>query len=241
MAIREGRCPNCGSIINVETEKDNHCVFCWAKVDPAKAISLAEDVGDYVFPNEKFDPPAESAKSAALSAYRNGVQYGAKQRRTTSAQPVAKKPKEQRLSAAEQVAKLNESFAMPELKVNKRVLVTALSVVAIVVVAIVAWAVPSVHSRNIHRTEIINKIQPDKNALADIALQGMHNTKLIAVDQGSGDAKKAEAILKAYTEAYTAAYKLDKEPTNLELQYFSKTKSFVANRKSGTVKVSELK
>ncbi len=59
MALKEGRCPNCGSILMLDPEQEKgHCLYCDAVFDNAKAFALAENVGDYVFPHEE-QPPYE--------------------------------------------------------------------------------------------------------------------------------------------------------------------------------------
>ncbi|MDD7401493.1 MAG: hypothetical protein SPK23_04080 [Eubacteriales bacterium] len=54
MALKEGRCPNCGSILMLDPQQDKgHCLYCDAVFDNTKAFALSENLGDYVFPNEK--------------------------------------------------------------------------------------------------------------------------------------------------------------------------------------------
>lgn len=61
MALQEGRCTNCGSILILDSEQEKgHCLYCDAVFDNAKAFELYKDAGEYTFPNlpqPKYEGP----------------------------------------------------------------------------------------------------------------------------------------------------------------------------------------
>lgn len=62
MALQEGRCTNCGSILILDPEQEKgHCLYCDAVFDNATAFELYKDAGDYTFPNlpqPKYEGPS---------------------------------------------------------------------------------------------------------------------------------------------------------------------------------------
>lgn len=62
MALQEGRCTNCGSILILDPEQEKgHCLYCDAVFDNATAFELYKNAGDYTFPNlpqPKYEGPS---------------------------------------------------------------------------------------------------------------------------------------------------------------------------------------
>lgn len=62
MQLKEGRCPNCGSILQLNAEAPKgHCLFCDAVFDNEKAFLIAENPSEHTFPNEeqpKYEGPS---------------------------------------------------------------------------------------------------------------------------------------------------------------------------------------
>lgn len=93
MALKEGRCKNCGSILflNAGQEK-SHCLYCDAVFDTQEALEIARNPEGYEFPNlpqEKYEGPSLEpqamqsldfealTKSAAVANQANKVQHQA--------------------------------------------------------------------------------------------------------------------------------------------------------------------
>ncbi len=69
MATREGRCKNCGSIILVDTKKDQaHCLFCNCVFPKDEAFAILENPDQYTFPND----PQPEYKGPQLSPTAKG-------------------------------------------------------------------------------------------------------------------------------------------------------------------------
>jgi hypothetical protein len=62
MPIKEGRCPNCGSILQLSTQSEKgHCLFCDAVFTNREAFDIAESPSAYTFPNlpqAKYEGPS---------------------------------------------------------------------------------------------------------------------------------------------------------------------------------------
>jgi hypothetical protein len=52
MPLKEGRCPNCGSILQLNTAAEKgHCLFCDAVFENTQAFDIADNPGEYTYPN----------------------------------------------------------------------------------------------------------------------------------------------------------------------------------------------
>lgn len=224
MALKEGRCPNCGSIIQVNTEQENHCVFCWASVDKDVALALAEDASGHSFPNETYPEPSSDVKSAAISAYTNAG--STKPRRTTSSQPVERKKAEQRPSAAEQVAKINRPI--PEVKVNRKALMVTLGTTLAVILIAVGIGLPLKARRDDRRASLETELKTFPLKVESQAIRGFGNEKLSIVVDGEVDAAKAREAMTAYSSAYRKIYQKSGEglENGLRLKIYADNGSF---------------
>jgi hypothetical protein len=52
MQLKEGRCPNCGSLLQLDATKDQgHCLFCDAVFASKEAFDIAANPAGVTFPN----------------------------------------------------------------------------------------------------------------------------------------------------------------------------------------------
>ena len=69
MALKEGRCPNCGSLIQLDSNSENgHCLFCDAVFTSQTAIEIAANPAGIEFPNlpqPKYEGPALANRQSA--------------------------------------------------------------------------------------------------------------------------------------------------------------------------------
>lgn len=209
MAVREGRCPNCGSLIRVNREAaQSHCVFCWAPVDADEALKLAEDASNHHFPMETYSEPDFSQQEQVMKAYRvAGSQAGAKPRKTASAQPVKRK-EQKKLTPAEQVAKLNA--VVEPVETNRRVLVGALvAFVALFVVSAVVF-IPLRNHHFEHRNQLLTTLEQKDLKLGewgkDFDLQGLRNDHLNVVRSEPVTPEWAQSLYDHYQKAYQQVY-----------------------------------
>lgn len=240
MATREGRCPNCGSIIQVNPEHDNHCVFCWAPVDADQAIELGENAEGHVFPNEKYEEPDQDQKRQALSSYLNPAHFEAKPRRTNSSKPVTRKP-EKKLSAAEQVAKINRP--VPQVHLNKKALRAVLGTVAVVLIALVAISVPMKLNSLDHHAALIKDLASVSKDVKDLSIKGLSNQYMTIVEKDDCTEEVARERMQAYSDAYRKAYgsaETQGLESGLELRVYGAKSSFLVKTEGGKAEITKL-
>lgn len=161
MALKEGRCTNCGSILILESNQEKgHCLYCDAVFDSAKAFELAEDASGYVFPNEvqpayegpNLDPPS-SRPTIDLS------QFDKKEEKTPS-----------KAGSNNERIVLNKS-EVPTLNLSKKQILTltALSLIIIGLFVAVMLPVGLVRTRN-------------RNAIAETFSQKHHESFVLGDD-----------------------------------------------------------
>lgn len=203
MAIREGRCPNCGSLVQGNTEKENYCIFCWAPYSADEAAQLLENSEGHHFPMLPQPEPDEELRSQALAHYTHGSQAQAKPRKTTSAKPVQRK-KESKLSPAEQVAKMNAP--VPHVEVDRKTLLRVLAGVAVLVIAFCAFAIPTGISQKSHAKELRASLEKVLPQGCQFHIQGMRNQRLNLVVAEALDEKKAQEIHALFQKVYATSY-----------------------------------
>lgn len=242
MAIREGRCANCGSIINVDSEKKNYCVFCWAPVDAEQAMALAEDAGEHVFANQVMEKPAHEEQDEVLALYRKNVHAGTKAKKTTSSQPVKRKT-EAVITPAERVAQMNAPI--PEVKVNKKNLAIVLGSILLIAALAFGIGIPVRNSRDAHREQLHKEIsaaygQAD-NQLVDSAIKGFSNDQIQLVFAKTVDERFANEQLVILTKVYESVYgEGAMSKTSVNLSVFSPQGSYKVKPQGTAVVVESL-
>lgn len=227
MSNHEGRCPNCGSIVPVNMERENYCLFCHAVVDPEEAQRLAKDSTGHKFPMDTQPELSEEQIQAMRRQYGTGggSQAKAKPRKTTSDKPVKRKA-EEKPSPAEQVAKLNRP--LPAIQVNKKLLTIVLAATVLLVALGVGIAVPYQIKQKEHRTALMEvlKKQPElAENQVQFSLGGMRNQHMKAVSKEEITEDVAKRIFESYRQAYEAEYDT-KSSSTLEVRIFSEAASY---------------
>lgn len=91
MALREGRCPNCGSILFLDSSAEKgHCLYCDCVFENKKAFSvakIAEEDPSYEFPNEeqpKYEGPSLHPKQHIKEIDFKNIEAAAKEKPATA-------------------------------------------------------------------------------------------------------------------------------------------------------------
>ncbi len=156
MSIREARCPNCGSLIDVDDRKPEAvCMFCWHKFSSQKGIDLAEDASGHVFANEAQEEPSAEDQAAAFGQTRV-VEFGGQM--TSKPSPKKAKPKQPgQLTAAEKVKLSKKEIVRP--RVSKQHGLMILGAIVGVVAIMTAIFLPLTLRREQQRAKLNARIQ----------------------------------------------------------------------------------
>ncbi len=183
MAIKEGRCVNCGSILFLDTDAaKGHCLFCDCVFDNEDAFRAQTHPEEFTFPNEpqpKYEGPSLTPAG----------QRGA---------PVAVVPR-----ATKAPIKVKDDYVMPETKVpDLKIPMKAVAVIAaislLIVVIFVAVAFPLVAKRDRQHNAIIEqfskKIDFALDKEKDIIVHEMKSDEAIIVLPEDISAEESIAI-----------------------------------------------
>lgn len=116
MALQQGRCKNCGSIISVDTAKEDAvCMFCWAHTDPKEALAIEANPSAYEFPNESMTEPTAEEQALAFAAINGGSPVLVKK-----SQPAIKQSKEKSSPLPKRLPWLKKIFMNPRYRRRKK-------------------------------------------------------------------------------------------------------------------------
>lgn len=159
MALSEGLCTNCGSLMRIDDEKDVAiCIFCWGQSNPEDAIALLENSDGYEYPNEEFEAPETEVMQSALKAQGMG-----NFNLTKTIEPKQTSTRKRNIEMAgkltpkEKVALQDKPLVKPE--VSKKHKWGIAIGVAVFAVALVLIAVPTYFLREPKANAIIGRIE----------------------------------------------------------------------------------
>ncbi len=143
MALIDGRCPNCGSILYLDSSVEKgHCLFCDAVFDSAQAIEIALDPTGVEFPNlpqPKYEgPDLRPGAGAAIPAAKAKRQPPAPKKAVPKAPPIVKEP-----------------VQMPDFKLDGKTRIRIILVILLIVVIVAAIAVPLIMRREDARGKLL--------------------------------------------------------------------------------------
>ena len=141
MALKEGRCTNCGSILFLDpSAQKGHCLFCDAVFENKEAFRAADDPDAFEFPNveqPKYEGP--SLDPRPVQQVRFAVPTPAKTTSAATQQPTY-------------VVKQAED--MPDLRIPTKAKITMIVVLVIVVGGLFGIGMPMARARDHERSEI---------------------------------------------------------------------------------------
>lgn len=151
MAQKEGRCPNCGSILRLNPSSEKgHCLFCDAVFNNEKAFEIAENPAGYEFPNEpqpKYEGPDLNSGSKKKGAAEKKV----------AKEPVQPTTKAKRKPPAKAYTP-SEPVKLPPIKLPKRIRKKAILAVVLFFVLLFGIGTPVIMARNEAREEILERL-----------------------------------------------------------------------------------
>lgn len=212
MPLVQGRCKNCGSIINVDSNKDDAvCMFCWAHTSPSEAIAIDANPDAYEFPNESMPEPSVEEQSLAFGAQNSGKNVPVKK----SKPAIKKSSANKKMTPAEKVAMAKKELFEPVVPKKQKLLL--LGITAAVVILVAALVIPLTLSRNTKREALHVKmpalISGQNLTEQNYSLEGQNNSKLTLVLPEEVSESKLKDIYDSFKLARADVYGLDAADT----------------------------
>ncbi|MDD2213040.1 MAG: hypothetical protein PHR21_00620 [Oscillospiraceae bacterium] len=211
MATKQGRCPNCGSILMVDEQAPvGICIFCQARYAPAQAIQLDQNPGDHEFKNEPQAELTEEEKRLAYANYGNiHAPSSASSAKKTTVQH-KKKPAD-KLTPTQRVALMKKELVEPKLSRRHQVYMAAI-IVGIILIS-VAVILPLTLSKKAKRAELAAEIDQiagfEVTDPAYYAFSGQRNQSLLLIYNGAVTEQAAADVLQQFKQARSQVYNLD--------------------------------
>lgn len=232
MAMKEGRCPNCGSLVMVnDAENKAVCMFCSARFTPVRAIEINQNPDDVEFPNEPQDEMTEEEKQIAFAAVRS-VQVAAPTRRQAPP-PRKKKPVEAgKLTPQQKVAMQKKVLVEPLVsKKHKTMMIGAISAVVVILTAIF---LPLTIDRVKKGNELTDRIDTiaafDVPSDANFSFGGLRNNSLILVSPVDVTEADVDQMMSNFKSVRADIYGIgDASSQTLELSVSAPNGSFRRN------------
>ena len=210
MAVKNGRCPNCGSLIKVnDAENQAACMFCYAVFTPAQAITANLQPGDYTFPNEEQPEPDDEVRALAFSNYRN---VHVDVQRTQPAPPkTTRLADSDKLTPAEKVALQHKDIVEPKMTKTNKIALPVIIGGLLVLLAVIF--VPVTIDRENKRKELISRM----NEIDTIQVpgeehfdfDGFRNTSLLLISPEEVTEQDARDVLDNFAAIRAEVYGLD--------------------------------
>ena len=210
MALQEGRCPNCGSILQLDSSAaKGHCLFCDAVFENKTAFEIAANPAGVTFPNlpqPKYEGPSLEPKLTG--------QAGQGSQPAKPGQP-AKKAK----PAPPPVYVHKEPVKLPDIRLSRKTKLRIL-VISLITVAIIAGiSIPTVMNRDRERASLrsaMSGIAPfSLDAENAVTFRRVNNSYLLVAAPSSVSQAEMVTLFKAYCEKRAA-------DRNLNLADFAK-------------------
>lgn len=192
MPLNEGRCPNCGSILQLDPAAEKgHCLFCDAVFANSDAFEIAGNPAGVVFPNTaqpKYTGPSLDP----------GVPYGQQSIGQKQSQKVQKKAK----PAPPPVYIPKEPAKLPDIRMSGKLKMRIGLIALVVVLLTTGICVPLVLRRNQTRAQLlqtINTITPFTiNVDNTVSIWHQSNNYLVLAVPESVTKQQAIDLFKAY-------------------------------------------
>lgn len=249
MAVREGICPNCGSLLKVN-DQDNTvtCVFCWGTSSSNKAIRLAQGLEeDYEYPNEEFEELHGEERAQALKKQGMGgviVKPEQSLKEKNKAKIARNKRKAGKLTPKEKVALENKPIVQPKVSRKHKIYITV-GIIAFILI-IVAIGLPTYLTRTKKEEAITARLDEvisfaDSENRVDIQRQDNHVITLVSPDEVSEE--EAKEVFENYADVYKDVYEisLDEAKEKIEVRLLdAKTGGYYVDQEDGELTVEDL-
>jgi hypothetical protein len=204
MAIKEGRCPNCGSILQLEDNAEKgHCIFCDMVFPNEQAFGLAESSKGVVFPNlpqPKYTGPNLDVGFAAAAS------SSQRQKQMQPQKKVEKKP-------IPPVYVPKEAVKLPDMKLSAPVKRRILLITLAAILVLSGIFVPLFIQRDSVRAKLLAdmpQIAPfDVDAQGGVAIRGLGNASLMIASKTAVSEADMVRLFTNYCKSRAADMKLD--------------------------------
>ncbi|MDD2533957.1 MAG: hypothetical protein PHC86_04605 [Eubacteriales bacterium] len=198
MALKEGKCPNCGSILQLDDKNvQGHCLFCDAVFASEAAYEIAANPTAVSFPNlpqPKYEGPNLNPQLTAAQVSARATQLEMSKKKEAKAAAKAEQP----------VYTPRADVKIPELKLSHKTKIQLILVAVAIVAIIGVAAMPSILTRNSARTTLIAAVGSYIPGTIDVdkavVIYGMSNQRLEVALPVAITADEAKAIFLAYGE-----------------------------------------
>jgi hypothetical protein len=204
--LKEGRCPNCGSIIQLDpTVTKGHCLFCDAVFENKEAFSIAANPAGAVFPNlpqPKYEGPSLDPTPAAYAGSSQAAKASQQQfKKDRKPLPLAYVPK--------------EPTKLPEIKLSPRTKRRVLLISLIVLLIIAAVSVPLIITRDQDKARLLQQMENIAPFSVDtkqaVHIRGMSNSELIIASGSSVSETDMLVLFRNFCAARATVMNIDKD------------------------------
>jgi len=202
MTLKEGRCPNCGSLLQLdEKNTQGHCLFCDAVFDSDVAYAIAADPTGVTFPNL----PQPKYEGPNLNPQLSNAQFAAR-----TVQMDAPKKQKAKLEAKpdQPVFVPRDDIKIPELRltVKMRLLLTGIAVLILAI--LVGLSAPPIMKRNAARAQLMAAMTQISPATVEadqtVVIHGLANQRLEIALPSAITAADAVAVFDRYAQQRAA-------------------------------------
>lgn len=202
MTLKEGRCPNCGSLLQLdEKNTQGHCLFCDAVFDSDVAYAIAADPTGVTFPNL----PQPKYEGPNLNPQLSNAQFAAR-----TVQMDAPKKQKAKLEAKpdQPVFVPRDDIKIPELRltVKMRLLLTGIAVLILAI--LVGLSAPPIMKRNAARAQLMTAMTQISPATVEadqtVVIHGLANQRLEIALPSAITAADAVAVFDRYAQQRAA-------------------------------------
>lgn len=195
MALKEGRCVNCGSILFLDPKNEKgHCLFCDAVFLNSEAFRAEQDPGSFAFPNEE-QPPYDGPNLDPRP-------------QMAAAAPVAR-PTVKKETVPAFVPTVN---AIPDAKIPKKAKIIAITALVVILAVFTAVFLPLTLNRDKYRTAITESfsesLDPAVDVTTSLSIINLDNSFVqLALPSGIAEAE-AESLFDTFVEVRAQAMNL---------------------------------
>ena len=202
MTLKEARCPNCGSLLQLdERNSQGHCLFCDAVFESETAFAIAADPNGMTFPNL----PQPKYEGPNLNPQLSSAQFTA---RSTQVEPSKKQKAKAETKPAQPVYVPSNDIKIPDLRLTAKMRLTLIGAAVVLLAIIVALSAPPIMKRNAARSQLMSAmdqispvaIEADKS----VVIHGLANQRFELALPSAVTPQDAVAIFNRYADQRAA-------------------------------------
>ncbi len=198
MTLKEGRCPNCGSLLMLDDKNtQGHCLFCDAVFDSNTAFAIAADATGVTFPNL----PQPKYEGPNLNPQLNNAQFAA---RATQVEATKKQKVKAEAKPPQPVYVPKNDIKIPDLRLSGKTRLLLTGAAVLILAVVVAFSAPPIMKRNAARSQLRAAIPQISPTTVDVdtavVIHGLSNQRLELALPAAITAEDAVAIFERYAD-----------------------------------------